>query len=246
MKISKHIYTIVVALFAIVLISCKKENSCDCIKRTGPIVTQKREISGFNKIFVEDNVNVFITQDSVFEVVVEAGKNLRGLILTEVIDSTLTIKNKNRCNWARSYKEPLNVYVKMPVIKYITSDGTGKIQGRNIITTNTFDIRTKNAGNIELTVNNSRVLTHMHGAGDVILHGYTNEHYSDIGGTAFLKCQDLETNYTYLHTFTTGICYVKTANTISCKIDKIGDVFCYGNPLTVELQRNGTGQIYLK
>ena len=83
-------------LFCIVfLYSCNKENACDCIKRTGKIETQKRWVKNFDKIYVETDVNVFITQDSIFDVEVEAGKNIGWLIATDVVDGTLNIKNKN-------------------------------------------------------------------------------------------------------------------------------------------------------
>src|ERR1019366_2832981 len=235
MKKINHTNKITAILLVIVLFTtCKKENMCDCIKRTGPILIQQRDISGFDKIFVYDNLNVFITQDSMFEVKVEAGKNIRGLITTEVSDGTLTIKNKNRCNWTRSYDEPFNIYIKMPVIKYITSNGTGNIKSLNIITTDAFDVETQNSGNIELTVNNLKIASHMHGAGDLILHGYTAEHACDIGGTAFLKCQDLQTNYTWVHTFTSGLCYVSANNLLICIIDYVGDIYCSGNPKTID------------
>ena len=231
--------------FCLLFNSCKEENMCDCIKRTGPIVTQQRPLSGFDEIFVEDNLDVFITQDSIFEVTVEAGKNLRGMITTEIREGTLYIKNNNKCNWARSYKEPHNIYIKMPIIKYITSNGTGDIKSTNVITNNTFDVRVENSGNIELMVNNAQVVSHIFGAGDLILHGYTNEHLSDIGGTAFLKCQDLQTKHTYLHTATTGLCYVSASDNFECKIDDIGDVYCYGSTKIVEKQINGKGQLFL-
>lgn len=234
------------ALLMIVLVSsCKKENRCDCIKRTGSIITEIRIINGFDKFYVEDNLNVFLTQDSSFEVKVEAGENIITLIETEVIDGTLFIRNKNRCNWTRSYKKPFNVYIKMPVIKYITSDGTGNIKSLNTITTDMFDVQTKNVGNIELTVNNSKVTSHMHGAGDLTLVGITFEHNCDIGGTAFLNCKDLQTNITRVHTFTTGLCNVYTSN-LTCVIDYIGDVYCYGSPVTIQETKRGAGQLYLK
>src|ERR1035437_4176093 len=89
-----------VALFLVALFStCKKENLCDCIKRTGAIVTETRTINGFDSIVVQDNMNVFIIQDPNFEVKVEAGKNIVPLITTSVVNGTLTISNNNRCNW---------------------------------------------------------------------------------------------------------------------------------------------------
>ncbi len=243
-KIQKKGITLL--LSAIILLSaCKKENMCDCIKRTGAITTETRAISGFNMVYVEDNLNVFITQDSTFEVKVEAGKNIVPLIETSVSDGTLFIKNNNRCNWTRSYDKPFNVYIKMPVIKYITSDGTGNIQSMNTITTDAFDVQTKNSGNIELTINNSKITSHMHGSGDLTLHGKTTEHACDIGGTAFLKCQDLLTTTTWVHTYTTGICTVTAAH-LTCLIDYIGDVNCYGNPVVLQDIQTGAGRLYLK
>lgn len=232
-------------LLVVVLFStCKKENLCDCIKRTGSIITETRAISGFDSVFADDNLNVFITQDPAFEVKVEAGKNIVPLISTEVVNGKLIITNNNRCNWTRSYDKPLNVYIKMPVISYITSNGTGNIKSLNTITSN-FTVRTKNSGNVELTINNTSTTSWMHGAGDVTLHGTTHSHYIDIGGTAFLNCKDLQTDYTLIHTFTTGECNVSTSY-LSCQIDYIGDVYCYGTHATVEKTINGTGRLYLQ
>lgn len=236
-------------VFAFVLLlftsACKKENRCDCIKRTGVVITEMRNISGFDRVYVEDNVKVFITQDSIFEVKVIAGKNITPLIKTELDNGILYIRNKNRCNWTRRYDAPIQVYVSMPVIKYITSDGTDTIRSLNTITTDVFDVQTKNSGTIELSVNNTKVVSHMHGSGDLILNGYTTEHDCDIGGTAFLKCENLHTINCYIHTFTSGLCYVNTAH-LASYIDYIGDVYCYGSPATVQNVRNSTGQLYLK
>ncbi len=238
---------ILFSFFIITLLyACEKENSCDCIKGTGKIIIENRALNNFDKVYLEDNINVFITQDTIFELKVEAGENIVPLILTNVIDGTLYIKNKNRCNWSRSYKKPLNIFIKMPVIKYLTSDGTGKIKSLNTITSDVFDLQTKNSGDIELIVNNLKIVSHMHGSGDIILSGNTGEHACDIGGTAFLKCEALTTNYTWVHSFTTGICTVRASDLLICSIDQIGDIYCFGNPITVQEIKRGAGKLYLK
>jgi hypothetical protein len=247
MKFLKKTAVIFTLLLTLVLFStCKKENMCDCIKRTGDITTKIRETPEFNSILVENNINVFITEAINFEVKIEAGENLISLIKTEVSGNFLSIKNKNRCNWTRSYDKPINVYIKMPLIKYIISDGTGNIKGLNTITSKTFDVQTKNSGNIELTVNNDAVYSHMHGSADITLYGTTKEHACSIGGTGYLNCKDLNTNYTWLHTFTIGQCYVSATDLLICKIDQIGDVYCYSNPASIQKTINGKGQLYLK
>ena len=241
-----RIKTLVILLYIAFLSSCNKENACDCIKRTGKIETQKRWVNNFDKIYVETDVNVIITQDSTFDVEVEAGKNIGWLIATDVVDGTLNIKNKNRCNWARSYKEPLNVYVKMPVISYITSNGSGNISSANTITTPQFQVQIESSGNIQLSVNNSLIVSHIFGYGDLTLNGTTHEHDADIGGCSFLDCRNLNTSITYIHSFTTGLSYVDATNLLTCKIDLDGDVYCYGNPVTVQKTITNSGQLYLK
>ncbi|MDF2438891.1 MAG: hypothetical protein K0Q95_3267 [Bacteroidota bacterium] len=232
-------------LFAF-LSSCKKENRCDCIKRTGTIIREERSLSGFDKIAVENNLNVFITQDSAFKVTVEAGENIAPLIETVVQDGTLIMRNKNRCNWARSYQKPLNVYVAMPELRYVTSDGTGDIKSLNTLTTSTIDLQIKNSGNIELTVDNKVVLSHMHGSGDVTLHGNTEEHDISIGGTAYIYAADLQTSYTFIDKFTLGMSYIRVRDLLICKMKDKGDVICYGNPTTVHKTIEGSGQLYFK
>lgn len=226
--------------------SCKKDNACDCIKRTGTIETSKRWVKDFDRIYLKDNVNVFITQGPEFDVEVEAGKNVGWLIGTEVNDGELVITNKNRCNWTRSYDKPLNVYVQMPSIKYITSDGTGDIKGLNTITTDNFDIQIKNSGNIELTVNNNSVTSRVFGYGDINLSGTTHEHDVDIGGSSFLNCQNLHTDITYVHSFTTGNCYVNATSSLLCYIELNGDIHCTGNPASVEKKITGDGHLYFE
>ncbi len=201
MKNLRFIKIIGLLVVMVFLNACKKENSCDCFKSTGSIVTEKRDIGGFDQIVAEDNMNVFILQDSIFEVLVEAGSNLISNVKTELIGNILFVRNKNTCNWVRSYDQPFNVYIKMPKLKYVTSDGAGDIKSLNTITTDVIDVETKASGNIELIVNTTKVISHINGSGDVTLHGSTNEHSCSIGGTAYLYCLNLQTSYTYVHSY---------------------------------------------
>ncbi len=239
---------IVFFISALVLLfsACKKENRCDCIKRTGDIITEVRTVKAFDRLQVEQNVNVFITEDPTFEVKVEAGENIVPLIQTVVEDGTLIIRNKNKCNWARAYNKPLNVYIKTPSLAYISMNGTGTIKSLNTLTQDTLDITIENSGNVDLTVNSLKVVSHMFGYGDLTLHGHTNENACSIGGTAFLNCKDLTTSYTWVQSFTLGTCYVTASDLLICRFDDKGDIYCYGHPTTVQQTNNGSGQLHIE
>src|SRR5688500_1333547 len=157
--------------------SCKKENMRDFYKGTGKIITETRALSGFNTIHVEDKINVVLTESPAFEVTVEGGENLIGLIKTELKDSVLSIRNDNKFNFMRSYKKGvITVHIKLPALVSIQQYGQGTIQSANVFTTPVIDIFTKGSGDVILEVNNQRVLTHMHNTSDIYLSGQTGEH----------------------------------------------------------------------
>jgi hypothetical protein len=226
--------------------ACKKENACDCFKRTGDIVRDTRNLSGFTALLIKDNVNVFIVQDSVFEVTVEAGKNIAPLITTEVVGGTLVCRNRNRCNFTRSYKKPLNIYIHMPRITEIESEGTGDVKSLNAIETPACYLKTISSGNTELTINTPQLTTSMHGSADLTLYGTALSHECDTGGSGFLNASGLHTNYTYLHSSTLGLCYIYVANLLICRLDQKGDIFCYGNPKTVSTSSSSSGKLYIQ
>ncbi|MDQ3046134.1 MAG: DUF2807 domain-containing protein, partial [Bacteroidota bacterium] len=140
----------------------------------------------------------------------------------------------------------LNVHIRMPLINYITSDGTGDIKSLNTITTPEFEVRTLNSGNMDLTINNNKLISRMHGSCDITLNGTTGEHSCDVGGTGYLKAEGLQTNYTYIHSYTLGLCYVRCSGLLISKIDYKGDVYCYGQPDTVQNDETGSGRLILE
>jgi hypothetical protein len=93
-----------ISLFSL---SCNKENRCDCFKSTGDITSESRNISDFKKIILEDNINLYITPDTIYSLTIEAGAHLLKSIKTEVTDSCLILKNENKCNWVRNYKDKI-------------------------------------------------------------------------------------------------------------------------------------------
>jgi hypothetical protein len=227
--------------------ACKKDSWCrECFERTGKVVTKRRAVSAFNQIVVNHNLSVFITQDTTFDLQIEAGENMMDFITTDVTDSVLTIQNKSRCNWTRNYKKPYNLYIKVPSIKNIISNTSGNVKSLNVLTGNKLNIEIETSGDIELTVNHTTITSNVKGSGNLILHGNVFHHESTIKSPSFLYCQDLASNSTSLKSRTSGLCYINVTNKLDCYIENIGDVYCYGNPVSINKTNNGKGVLYFK
>ena len=150
------------------LFSCSKENRWDCIKRSGEQTTDIRTLPPFTGMYVNNNIDVFITQGPTQEVKVVAGKNLVSLVKTEVTSGALHISNENKCNWARSYKKGvISVYITIPVINIVENDGSGIITGQNTILTNTITISTSESGDIKLSLNANTTYIDCTGSSDI-------------------------------------------------------------------------------
>ncbi|HEY4798930.1 MAG TPA: head GIN domain-containing protein [Bacteroidia bacterium] len=230
---------ILISLF----ISCSKENRWDCIKRTGEKSSQQRILPPFNKIFMKDNIDVYITQGPVQDVRVEAGKNLVSLIKTEVSDGMLTLKNDNKCNWMRNYKNgTISVYITMPQIRYVYNYGSGEIKGTNSLSCDTLDILTNESGDVEFSLTARVVFLHLNSTSDVTLHGTAPILGISHEGEGYLYCNDLLTNITWSHSHASGNEYLNVQNGLYVTIDWAGNIYYTGNP-TTELKGNGIGQL---
>ncbi len=224
--------------------SCKKEHMLDMFKSTGKIVTETRDLAPFNDIEIGNNkINVIITQSTIYQVKVEAGEHLIKSVTTEVRDGKLYIENENKCNFMRSYKKEINVYIQVPNLINIYHDGTGKVTATSTLISDTLDIVTKSAGDVALDVNAYLLRTHLHSCADVTVTGNCHDHLCYATGNGFCNAGSLATSYTWIFAKTTGDIHVQVGSLFIVDIESIGDVYYSGNPPTVQKALNGKGRL---
>jgi hypothetical protein len=228
----------------ITIVSCNKESSCDCLKKTGAIAKESREIiGGFNRIVISQNINLILTQDTVNSIEIEAGENLIPLINARIDGKSLLLTNDNTCNWLRSNKPKVNVYVHVAKINFIEMRGCGDVITTNTIKTDTLYVDQMDAsGKADLTVDVQQTYLRLHtGPGDINIVGKTDGNYIYSNGNGFVHSENLVNNYTFVNCFGTGDCYVTATNALDANITYIGSVFYYGNPISISVNNIGTG-----
>jgi len=236
---------IVYCLFCFLFISCERENMLDCVKSTGNITLQERFVGNFSNISLEDNINLIIKQDTVNKIIIEAGKNLLGLINTEVKNNFLHISNKNKCNWVRRYDKTINAYVsiiKLDTIKYY---GYGNIYCTDTLKNNLFHIDVHDgAGTIDLTIKayESRIKIHT-GPPTINIRGNTIISFVYQFGTGTIQAGNLKSDYTYLRNYGTNDCYINVSKELEAKINDIGNVYYTGDPYSIKTEYTSSGKL---
>jgi len=199
----------------------------------------------FSSIYLGENVNLFLSCDSSFSVRVEAGKNLLPLIKTHVENGSLFINNNNKCNWVRSYKPQVNVYVSMPKLLFLEYSGCGDITMENTFAGDSMYFNSKNgSGNVRLNLNTNKLYLIINtGPLDVSVKGSANELQLYYIGTGMIHCEDFTTKYTYVVNKSTGNCYINVQDLLIYHLEWTGNIYYTGNPANVQGETTGTGKI---
>lgn len=230
--------------FAPFIISCQKENMGDCFKSTGDIAVEYRTVATFDTIEALDNINIFLTNDTFFEIRIEAGENLIPLIKTEVKNNKLSIRNDNKCNWVRSFSVPVNVYVTMPTPGAVYNEGIGVIKSLNTLTNRTMIIKMSNSGDVDLMLDIPHLLVNLAAAqGNLYLQGEANLFELFCIGTTILKAEHLITEKTFITTSGTGDMYVNASAEVGATITWIGNVYYTGTAIEAYANYSSTGRL---
>ncbi len=231
---------------ALLTLSCDRETAPDCLKSTGKTVRQVRRISAFSEIVLHDDINLYLTHSPDSILTIEAGENLLPKIETTQNGNTLTIRNRNTCNWVRSYKRPINVTIGVPQADLLlTHRGFGKIQSAQPLRIGYLTISSFEAG------------------GDVQLHGqlayvgiYSNSaaHITLSGQSEYLQAwlhnsigrisaQSLRTTVCNLTHDGSNEMRVFPVEELKAKISANGTIAYYNEPLMITKEVGKEGKL---
>jgi hypothetical protein len=226
--------------------SCNKDHLFDWTKSTGKIVTELRPSGDFQSLYLEDDVDVVVYTDTTTFVRATAGQNILDGIITEVIDGTLHIRNENRANWVRSFKNSYTVEIGMSQPLSILYYGSGKLTLEDTIRTNDFTFDCWNgSGTIKLLLNTQTSHLNIHiGRCDITATGRSQVCYFYQNDTGIITASNLQTDFCYLRNSGTGNCYVNVTKELGVEIQHTGNVYYRGTPYKIDQQITGSGKLY--
>jgi hypothetical protein len=204
---------------------------------------EERYPDAFKTIILNGNLNLIIVNDTIEKVTVEAGEHLLSEIRTETVDGQLSISNENSCNWVRSYKKPLNIYLSLKNVNDIFHYGSGSITCRETINKDTIIFHQYSNGDINLTMNSKFIWLDMDKLGDFTITGKTNSLFAITIGLGKLNTQGLECKDFYQKSIGKSNSDVRSDSILRVEINNSGNIYYTGNPLTVLKIGSGTGSL---
>ena len=153
--------------------SCNSEDSIDCFKTTGEITELELLTESFNRIEINDGMEIFLHNASEEKVLIKGGKNLISKVKVELDSGLLRLSNDNKCNWTRNY-DPIQIYIYAPEIKEITNYGFGKVVSVDTLKTDYLRLVVKHSSaDLDIMVDNRIVYFESNSLSRTVLSGKT-------------------------------------------------------------------------
>lgn len=148
----KWMYLSVLFVFA-----CNSEDANDCFQTSGEIIQEEVTIPDFERILVNRDIELILTQADDYKVTIETGENLISDVKVEVVENQLVLTDNNTCNYVRDYGIT-KVYLEVPNVIEIRNSSQYEVSSNGILNFPNLRLVSEDFNeNIEFTVGDFRL-----------------------------------------------------------------------------------------
>lgn len=242
MKTNRKIAIAIFSLTALVLSACRLP-FLDVVRGSGNLVTESREVSGFNQVRLDGAGRLVITQGKTEALEIEAEDNIIDELTSEVQGQTLVLGFQDQ-PWRTSVIPTQGITYTLTVIDLagITFNGAGDLEMESL-DTDALELGINGAGQIDLNQLSADSLTvKIIGTGTISIGGQVSSQTVTIDGAGNYQAGDLQTRSTEINIAGLGNGTVWATETLDITIDGSGSLNYYGTPKVTQ-EINGLGDI---
>lgn len=236
-------------VFLLLLSGCRKDQWNDCFQGTGKDVTETRLLGPFSKLSIGEKFDIILVQDTTQpeQVKITAGEHIIKQLVTEVKNNTLTIKDRNTCNFVRSYTRNITIEIRVKYLDDIELFSVSNISSHDTLHFELRTVKVKNLGlgNVNLKINAGILDVQSINSGNIFLEGFVNILSCSIEEVSVLDARKLLCDDIYLDSHTPLDCFVNPKNKLSVKIFNKGNILYMAEPSVLKelTEQRGTGQL---
>ena len=231
--------------FAVVLLiaaslACSLPFGFGTVKGSGNVVTEQRDVSGFDRIALSGVGKVIITQGETEALTIETDDNLMRYIESNVRGDTLELGFVR--NTIPVPTQSIIFRVSVVVLSGLESSGAGAFEiGK--LDTDRLKVILSGAGDIGVdSLSATDLAVTISGAGNVELAGRVERQDINLSGLGNYRAPDLESQATTVRVSGAGGVVIWAQNTLDVEISGAGNVEYFGNP-DVTKNISGAGRL---
>jgi hypothetical protein len=232
---------LILAFCSLVLFSSCHFLHGEHIKGSGNVITQARNVSNFTGVHVSGAIDLYLKQDSAFNVKVETDDNLQQYIIIGEENGILHIRQADNKNLDETGK--IKVYVSAPLFKSMQASGACNMFSENMLSSNeAMNIDLTGSSDARLELKTPKVDAGLSGASTLMLKGEAKELFVEGSGSSNIKCFDLLTEQTKIDV--SGACDAEVFASVKLDVHASGasDIKYKGNA-AVSQDISGAGSV---
>lgn len=226
-------------VLSLVFSSCLLQST---VNGNGNVITEERNIDGFNALDVSRGMNVYVSQGSDFKVVVEADENLHKSIVTELKGDELQIKAVDNIRKASSKK----VFVTLPKLKTVEASSGSNVFSENTLTADDINLAVSSGANLRFSVDAKNVTAKSGSGSNMFLDGTAESIHVKSGSGSNIKAGDLKAQTAEAKVSSGANIWVNTQNELQATASSGGNIFFYGNPGNTNISKSSGGNVIKK
>ena len=201
---------------------------------------ETRDVESFSAISLGISGELYITQGSPQDVVIEADESSLDKIVTEVKDGILKIRQEKP--WRQNLKN-VTIRVTVPEIEGLYLAGSGSMIAERAINTEEISIKVSGSGKIKLQeVKADEIGIAVSGSGNILIAGGAEEMDLAISGSGSVKAGDMVVDECSVRMSGSGNCEVNVSGELEARISGSGRVTYFGNP-EIDAVVSGSGRV---
>ncbi|QMU63924.1 MAG: DUF2807 domain-containing protein [Flavobacteriaceae bacterium] len=229
-----------IILFISVCISSCGMDMFNRIDGNRNVVTQKRKISDdFTKVKVSSGIDLYLTQGSKNELVVEADENLHDIIITEVENGRLTIYSEKNIWRAKAKK----VYLTVTAIEALKATSGSDVYSKNMLKVKDFDLSVNSGADVNITVEADTITTSASSGADLKVSGEAHTHFSSASSGSSINAYALKSKNVTVKVSSGADINIYASETINARASSGGDIDYKGNPEIVNKKTSSGGSV---
>lgn len=245
----KHLLRLVIVFF--IFSSCDSDSANSCVRTSGSTVKQEIEdIPAFNRIRIEEGVELILSQDSTHKIEIEAGSNLINDISVRVIDGELIIKSNLNCNWLREYASA-KAYVTFVELSQIYSVSQYKVHSDQLLSFDHIELASGVyqegvSSEFELEIQSNHLTIQSNDASYFKISGNSNTMYVAFwAGVPRIEAPNFKVNIIDVFQRSSNDMILHPINEISGNIYSTGDIILTNTPNLIDVQQHYTGKLII-
>jgi hypothetical protein len=210
---------------------------------SGNVISQTREVNGFNAISVDYPAHVLISQGNAESLKIEAEDNVLPGLKTEVKNQELRIYYKSESGKHVNPTKLPTITITVKDLSAVDFSSAGDLAINNLKTDN-LSVSLSGAGNIKVNDIETKALSlNLSGAGSTSATGIADNLDLNISGFGDFKGKELSSKTATINLSGAGSATVRVDNKLNAQISGAGSISYYGSP-QVTKQVSGVGSVH--